>query len=118
MAVRSAARVEFLNDILVDTIEGSIDYWVEDMDANLIRPNSDASSWYYEYAKITDIDGEKHTITLETIVKGMQMIVKRNAERDKALIEANRTNGYSGDYDALDCDKIVQFALYGELMYG
>ena len=118
MAKRSEKRVEFLNDLLTDAIEGSINHWLESIDAKLVKPSDDATSWYYEYAKIVDLDGDEHTITLDTIVKGMQFIVKRNAERDKDLILCNRTNGDEGDYDALDCDKIVQFGLYGELVYG
>lgn len=118
MANRSAKRTEFLNDLLTDAIEGSIDYWIDSIDAKLVKPSDDAFTWYYEYALIVDDEGDEHEITIDTIVKGMQFIVKRNAERDKALILANRTNGDDGDYDALDCDKIVQFGLFGELVYG
>lgn len=117
MANRSAAREQFIQDIFVTAIEGGINYWVNFQSINKIEWPQDIVGWRYESVHILDDDGDSYVIDKNTIIKGINMIVKRNAEQDKALILANRTNGYDGDYDALDADKIVQFGLFGDLVY-
>lgn len=118
MANRSAAREQFIQDILVTAIDDGIEYWANYQSINRIDKPEDILGWWYESAHILDEDGDSYVIDKNTIIKGINMIVKRNAERDKALILANRTNGYEGDFDALDADKIVQFGLFGSLIYG
>lgn len=120
MAKRSEKREEFLNDILTTAIEGGIDYWVQEwVEIDLDNSSESAFDWRYRSATFIDVEGDKYTITPETIAKGINFIVKRNADRDKQLILNSRTNGDDGDHDALDADKIVQFALFNnELVYG
>lgn len=117
MANRSTAREQFIQDILGTAIEGGINYWANYQTINKIDKPEDIIGWWYESVHIIDEDGNSYVIDKNTIIKGINMIVKRNAERDKALILANRTNGDDGDFDALDADKIVQFGLYGKLVY-
>ena len=117
MANRSAAREQFIQDILVTAIEDGINYWANYQSINKIDKPDDIVGWWYESVHIIDEDGGSYVIDKNTIIKGINMIVKRNAERDKALILANRTNGYDGDFDALDADKIVQFGLFNDLVY-
>lgn len=117
MAKRSAAREQFIQDIFVTAIEGGINYWANYQSINKIHKPEEIVEWWYESAHIIDVDGDSYVIDKNTIIKGINMIVKRNAERDKALILANRTNGDDGDFDAWDADKIVQFGLYGKLEY-
>lgn len=117
MANRSAAREQFIQDIFVTAIEGGINYWANYQSINKVEWPQDIVGWRYESAHILDEDGDSYVIDKNTIIKGINMIVKRNAERDKALILANRTNGDDGDFDALDADKIVQFGLFGTLVY-
>lgn len=114
---KSAAREQFIQDIFVTAIEGGINYWAKYQSVNKVDKPDDYIGWWYDSVHIIDEDGDSYVIDKNTIVKGINMIVKRNAERDKALILANRTNGYDGDFDALDADKIVQFGLYGKLEY-
>ena len=119
MAKRSDKRQKFLQDILTTAIEGGIDYWVNEWEEiDLQKPTDSAVDWYYVSATFTDIEGDEYTITPETIAKGLNMIVKRGAERDKELILHSHTNGDRGDHDALDADKIVQFALFDNVVYG
>lgn len=117
MANRSAAREQFIQDIFATAIEGGINYWANFQSINKIDKPQDIIGWWYESAHILDVDGDSYVIDKNTIIKGINMIAKRNAERDKALILANRTNGDDGDFDALDADKIVQFGLYGDLVF-
>lgn len=117
MAKRSEKREQFLQDLLVTAVEGGIDYWANFQSIVKITKEDDYIGWWYESVNIIDEDNESYVINHETIVKGINLLVKRNAERDKALILANRTNGDEGDFDALDADKIVQFGLFGELVY-
>lgn len=114
---KSAAREQFIQDLFVTAIEGGIDYWANFQSINKIDKPDDFIGWWYESVHIIDDDGDSYVIDKNVIVKGINMIAKRNAERDKALILANRTNGYDGDFDATDADKIVQFGLFGELVY-
>lgn len=119
MAKRSDKREEFLSDVLCTAIEGAIDYWVDHwIEIDLDNSSESVFDWRHRSATFVDIDGDTYTITPETIVKGINFIIKRNAERDKALILNSKTNGDDGDHDALDADKIVQFALFNnELKY-
>ena len=119
MAKRSEKRQKFLEDILCTAIEGAMDYWVDEwVEVDLQKPTDSAVDWYYVSATITDEEGDEYTITPDTIAEGLRMIVKRNAARDKDLILHSHTNGDRGDHDALDADKIVQLALFGNVVYG
>lgn len=115
---KSAKREQFIQDLFVTAIEGGIDYWANFQSINKIDKPGDTLGWWYESVHIIDDDGDSYVIDKNTIVKGINMLVKLNADRDKHLILANRTNGDDGDFDALDADKIVQFGLFGELVYG
>lgn len=117
MANRSAAREQFIQDLFVTAIEGGIDSWANFQSINKIDKPDDIIGWWYESVHIIDDDGDSYIIDKNTIIKGINMIMKCNAERDRQLILANRTNGYEGDFDALDADKIVQFGLFSTLVY-
>lgn len=116
---KSAERVEFLSDILSTAIEGGINYWAQFDSIEKIDDANDILGWRYESAVIYDYDNpdEQFTINIDVIAKGLGILRRRNAERDKDLLEANRTNGMRGDFDAWDADKIVQFGLFGKLEY-
>lgn len=118
---KSAARIQFLSDILSTAIEGGIDYWAQFDSIEKVDDANDIIGWRYESAVIYDYDDpdEKFVINNDVVAKGLNMIIRRNADRDKALILCSKTNGADGDFDADDADKIIQFALFdGDLMYG
>ena len=118
MAKRSEKREQYLDDVLTTAIEGGIDYWVDEwIEIDLDRSGNSSSDWRYRFATFVDIEGDTYTINHDTIAKGLGIVTRRNAEHDKELILNNRTNGDDGDHDALDADKVVQFALFGELVY-
>lgn len=116
---KSPARIQFLSDILTTAIEGGINYWAQFSSIEKVDDANDILGWRYESAVIHDYDdpSEKYTINLDVVAKGLGILRKRNADRDKELLLANRTNGDEGDFDAWDADKIIQFALFGELVY-
>lgn len=116
---KSAERIQFLSDILATAIEGGIDYWAYFDSIEKVDDPNDILGWRYEQAIVREAEDpdEIHKINLDTIAKGLGILRKRNADRDKDLLLANRTNGYEGDFDAWDADKIVQFALFGSLVY-
>lgn len=126
---RSTQRTQFLNDVLVDAIEGGMTgQWGEiyalkrDDDLNIIS------------CKVTDsIDPiedkpQTWTVTIETIAKGFSLWREsRKSETgylfhasagNGALAEADTTNGEDGDYDAIDADALLQLGLFGEVIYG
>jgi len=117
---KSAARIQFLSDILSTAIEGGINYWAEFDSIEKIDDANDILGWRYDSAVIFDYDDpeDKFTINLDVVAKGLGILRKRNAERDSELLLANRTNGDEGDFDAEDADKIIQFGLFNELVYG
>lgn len=116
---KSAERVEFLSDILSTAIEGGIDYWAQFDSIEKIDDANNILGWRYESAVIYDYDDpdEQFTINIDVIAKGLGILRKRNADRDSDLLLANRTNGDEGDFDAWDADKIVQFGLFGKLVF-
>lgn len=114
----SPQRIEALSHILSDSIEGSIDYWAGIESIEKEDTPDDILGWRYKSAVIVDFeDGKKYTIDLGTVRKGINMLCKREGNRWDALRKYNKTNGYDGDYDAFDCDAIIQYALFGELVY-
>lgn len=117
---KSYARIQFLSDILSTAIEQGIGDWAGIDTIETVKDSNDILGWRYEHAIIWEFEDTDSTfkIDMNTIVKGLGILRKRNAERDSALLLANRTNGYDGDFDALDANKIVQFGLFGELVYG
>lgn len=117
---KSAARIQFLSDILSTAIEGGINYWAQFDSIEKIDDANDILGWRYDSAVIYDYDdpSDKFNINNDVVAKGLGILRKRNADRDSELLLANRTNGEEGDFDAEDADKIIQFGLFGELVYG
>ena len=58
-----------------------------------------------EYTTIIDIKNVKYSISLYRLYKGIELFIKNGGG----------TNLYK--YDLIDCDKIIQYALFGIIMY-
>jgi hypothetical protein len=109
-----------LLDIITTAIEGGIGYWAC---LNNDKPEFDEMNMPLS-EKVAEIlwrggsleffdtdydydDAEKWELTLDKVVKGLIKFM----ETDSKTFELN-------DLDALDCDKIIQYGLFGELVYG
>lgn len=96
---------EQIDDILCTAFEGGINYWTPEM----IRVK-DFKGCTYAHEVITkggtlvivDDDGKAHTLTLKKFLKGIELYGNFDFE----------------NYDASDADSVVQFALFGKLIYG
>lgn len=115
--------VEEITDIMVGAIEGGISYWGYmkgyrlDNEVEEIRhgkPEGEPISTWSAYlllkgATLFIQDQESSSIwdlTLDKLTKGIQ------------LNHENRTMSNPNDYDANDCDAIIQYSVFGEIVFG
>lgn len=97
---------QFLLDLMTTAVEGGINYWGAVIDLNR---DSDLNVLNFE---VTDFEGEEaYTYSVDSIamLNALQALIKAYPWRVKML---------DGDYDAEDADCVVQFACFGELVYG
>jgi hypothetical protein len=110
------------HDEFVTAIEGGIGYWSE-----VVEYDWDRTDWF---AVIEDIEGVQHRIVEDTIRLGFQRLADAGANTPspfQRIRDAARSLLYSGGkdteawedvQDADTADMVVQFALFGELVYG
>lgn len=114
----TAARAEFLGDIIIGAVEGGIGYWSQcskyrnvDEKSAVVHVIKDDESGY-------ETDGLK--LDIEAVERGLKLIREGgcglNLRTRKRLMLADRANE-AGDLDAFDCDVIVQAGLLGEIVY-
>ena len=106
-----------LHDEFVTAIEGGIGYWSE-----VIQYDWDRADWF---AVIEDIEGDQHRITEDTIRLGFRRLADdavraevRSAARSLLYSGGKDTEAWEDVQDADTADMVVQFALFGVLVYG
>lgn len=126
MAVKSPARTEFLNDVLVAALEGGIDYWADISSYQF--PSEEHWQTKSVSALVRESEGDDgapgrwRNVTISTAAEGINLIMKRADIQvapgvRKAIAGASVTND-AGDVDADLADVIIQVALLGEVRYG
>ena len=120
MVKRSAARTDFLANILVTIVEGGSDYWANFEDYKW----SEDDQHNMTGASVAIFDREEpqngwKDVTLDTIALGIGIIRQHpdSIAAAKEILEASREND-AGNIDSCAADGIVQMALFGELVYG
>jgi hypothetical protein len=119
---QSFTKNDLLN-IITTGLEGGINYWAclnndtPDFDEfdklNMILSDKVAEIlWRGGSVELFDTDynyndADKWELTLDKVVKGIIKFM----ESDSKTFELD-------DLDALDCDKIIQYGLFGELVFG
>lgn len=118
--------IEEINDLIVGALEGGINYWcgsarikkmpdksffgvaIEDQDK--VELASDVVG-YGGTLILRDVEDptEKWELNIEKMLNGIKMHCTNTNRSPKELID---------DYDVDDCDCIIQYALFGELVYG
>lgn len=115
---------EDINDLIVGAIEGGINYWCR----KAVKKEDEKGDWFgvapedqdkVKYA--SDLIGyggtlilydaessDKWELTLENVLKGIKMQCTNRHIAPSDLMD---------DYDADDCDAIVQFAIFNELQF-
>ena len=117
---------EEINDLIVTALEGGINYWCRKAH---IKRNTDGFSYFgvteedqdkVKYASdaigyngtliLYDIESsDKWELTLENVLKGIKLHCTERHIAPSDLMD---------DYDADDCDAIVQYALFNEVQFG
>ena len=105
------------HDEFVTAIEGGIGYWSE-----VVQYDWDRADWF---ATIIDIEGQSHRINEATIRLGFRRLADsdgsgevRSAARSLMYSGGRITEAWEDVQDADTADMIVQYGLFGELVYG
>ena len=128
--VQIELKPDDINDILCTAFEGGVDYWCSGfvgMGGNLDQLPENQIEIEYEYehvgygGKLQVKDDEKtYLLTQENFQSGLQKWIDKNP--NSVEIHHDYRNKYTtldiGNIDAGDADCIVQYALFGELVYG
>jgi hypothetical protein len=109
---------QFIDDLLVTAFEGGINYWCSKVyPVDNIFPEgavytSDCLSRGRHIVIVEESDedgnqGKNHILTLDNLLFGI-----------KCFMNMPNANNIFDDYDAWDADTIVQFAIFGDIIYG
>ena len=113
-----------INDLIVGALEGGINYWcrkavikkdTEDNFFNVLPEDqekviyaSDAIGYGGTLILLDAESTDKWELTLENVLKAIEKHCTKRHITPSDLMD---------DYDADDCDCIVQYAIFGELMF-
>jgi hypothetical protein len=119
---------QFFEDILVTALEGGSNYWIEGIQINHpggARPKGVPSSIWASQALInggsvifkTDDD---RILTLNDFHNGVKVWAEKHPNTIASTIstENNKITLDPSNLDANDADAILQYALFGKLVYG
>jgi len=65
--------------------------------------------------EIVDVEGEAHALTLENLIEGSDLFFKSCEGDEDGFKDFNDIAKYG---DAMDSEAILQFAIFGEVIYG
>ena len=112
-------RVQDIDDIMVGALEGGINYWADSAD---VIEEKRVADWGHEQIArggvlmIHDFEDDvTHELTLEKFLTGFKLWFE-NGYDNCGAVSANEVD--CGMIDASDADCIIQFALFGEVVYG
>ena len=115
MTQRGEERTTFLADVMTTALEGGINYWAEVDDVSTVEDPNEVLGWRYNGAHLVGYeDGEGYSIDLNTIARGLNLIAAKYPASH--ITKGNREQD-AGDIDAIDADAVVQYGLFGELVY-
>tara|TARA_R100000234_G_scaffold38340_1_gene22692 strand:- start:12837 stop:13238 length:402 start_codon:yes stop_codon:yes gene_type:complete len=121
--------VEDVIDLLCTAFEGGVEYWCESVrgiggDTSKLPKGRSKVQYEYEWLAIggdleIGVDGEIHTLTEAMFKNGMQMWLYKNNNVETVYDYARKKRVLDiGNIDAGDADNIIQYALFGKLVYG
>ncbi|BAQ90817.1 hypothetical protein [uncultured Mediterranean phage uvMED] len=131
--VQIELKPDDINDILCTAFEGGVDYWCSGIvgsDGDLELINNGAVEIEYEYEHVgyggkleVHVQANNNTamiLDLENFQSGLQKWMDKNP--NSVEVHHDYRNKYTtldiGNIDAGDADCIVQYALFGKLVYG
>lgn len=108
---------ENINDLMVTALEGGINYWC----SSAVVTTQPIEDWKYAsdvisltngVITLTDTEDEDETweLTTEKFMNGLKLLMD-----DSDFVDVN---DMMDCHDAETADKLIQYALFGELVYG
>ena len=120
---------QFFEDIIVTALEGGSNYWIGHViikhpDENKPKdtPNSiwaaDALNKGGVVKFYPDDEEKSYSLTKESLIYGLKHWINNNPSGFELYNKDDYNNIDAGDIDADDADAILQYALFGEVVYG
>jgi hypothetical protein len=116
-------RKQFLNDVICTAVEGGINYWSQVSEYHW-GDEIETTVRVHELDENGIPDAIGVPITPAKIEDAIRLILTKNSKDDyihprvRSQIFAGSVENDAGDIDADLADIIVQFAMFGELVYG
>lgn len=112
-------------DIAITAAEGGIGYWAQ---ANTYQPSRwspstgvnidvDPDFVFYTIRDVVEHDGEEWKITPALIATGLAMVVAEGGPLAADIIDGDRDD-LTARIDATAADVIIQYGVFGTLVYG
>lgn len=117
---------EDIDDIMVSALEGGINYWC---DAAKVEEEDRVADWGHEQIArggclkihviepFDDDDTEWYELTKEKFLSGLKRYLQTPGTEITTLPSGNHMGLDTGQIDANGADEIIQFALFGEVVY-
>lgn len=112
-------KIQDIDDIMVCALEGGINYWADAAD---VIEEKRVADWGHEQIARGGVlmihdseEDETHELTLEKFLTGFKLWFENGGDNYGA-VSANEVD--CGMIDAGDADCIIQYALFGEVVYG
>lgn len=107
-------KEDFIDDIMSAALEGGINYWTNGEPVQVTADDYMGAEFASEVISrgggiiITDCEGQTHALDLTHFLDGLALYLKNDHSGTKVFENC----------DAIDADCIIQYALFGELIYG
>tara|TARA_Y100000310_G_scaffold218694_1_gene219986 strand:- start:251 stop:625 length:375 start_codon:yes stop_codon:yes gene_type:complete len=119
---RSAERAEFLNNIVITAAEGGVQSWVDYISEYKKVDRGDGIEHYSFVAHYDDPSEDKkraQRVDEDLVSRGLNKWLKdpdARADDKRRLREASKEND-AGDIDAGDASGIVEYGIWGEIVF-
>lgn len=111
---------EDIDDIMVSALEGGINYWC--CEAEVVEERRVADWGHEQIARGGELilhdaeSDDKWELNLEKFLNGIKLWIKNGYAYESGAIKDGHIDCFQ--IDAIQADNIVQFALFGEIVFG
>lgn len=118
--IRVKLTTEDIDDIMVSALEGGICYWASE--AEVVEEKRCADWGHEQIARggaliIHDVESDdKWELNLEKFLNGFKLWVESGGDEYDAIQDDGTVD--TGEIDADCADQIIQYALFGDLIFG
>jgi hypothetical protein len=117
---------QFFEDIICTMFEGGSNYWIDHVKADQSRTKGiPTSTWVSNLVNggetvfvFPQEDDKGYPLTKEKLIVGLQTWMTAHPGKVPMTVEDGETTIDAGNLDGDDADAILQYALFGELVYG